>query len=249
MRRIWFLSLIASYLLLSYYALGGWWNSSAGTLLIILFSYLVWHKDYTANTGLKTGLKTVILSIALAAIVIFCSFMVMKHIAAGYNVTIQATTWKNYYHDIFYTLNEEIVLGAIILFWLTRRKKIRPLWASTGLALVFALIHFVFYKWIFLERGIIGVSALGTLFLIGFLRNSLILVTGHIGYSWALHFGWMAVMFGSNHLNRETGIALEDYEKFNVYLGSPIMVMITAVLAASALAYLIWKKPQTRNSQ
>jgi hypothetical protein len=144
MRRIWFLSLIASYLLLSYYALGGWWNSSAGTLLIILFSYLVWHKDFTANTGLITGLKTVILSIALAVIVILCSFLVMKHIASGYNVTIQPTTWKNYYHDIFYTLNEEIVLGAIILFWLTRRKKIRPLWASTGLALVFALIHFVF---------------------------------------------------------------------------------------------------------
>jgi hypothetical protein len=56
-------------------------------------------------------------------------------------------------------------------------------------------------------------------------------------------------MFGSKHLNRETGIALEDYEKFNVYLGSPIMVMITAVLAASALAYLIWKKPQTGNLQ
>jgi hypothetical protein len=245
MKRLWFLLLIVSYLLLSYYALGGWWNSSAGTLLIILFSYQVWHKDFSANIGLRTDLKTVIVSIAIAAVVTLCSFLVMKHIATAREVIIQLAVWKDYYHDIFYTLNEEIVLGAIILFWLTRRKKIRQLWAATGLALAFALIHYVFYKWIFLDSGIIGITALVTLFLVGFLRNSLILVTGHVGYSWAIHFGWMAVMFGSNHINVKTGITLHDYEKFNLYLGSPLMVVITALLAASALVYLIRNNPQT----
>ena len=245
MKRLWLMLLIASYLLLSYNALGGWWNSSMGTLLILLFSYAIWHKDFAANIGLVTDLKTIIISLALAVVVIVCSFLVMMHIASGYGVTIQLPGWKDYYHDIFYTLNEEIVLGAIILFWLTRRKKVRPLWASAGLAVAFALIHFVFYRWIFLDRGIIRIPALVTLFMVGFLRNSLILATGHIGYSWAIHFGWIAVMFGSAHLNLTTGTIPSEYEKFNMYLGSPLMIVCSSLLAASALAYMIWKRLQT----
>ncbi|HPJ06356.1 MAG TPA: hypothetical protein PLK17_12665 [Bacteroidales bacterium] len=74
-------------------------------------------------------------------------------------------------------------------FGLVDKMKIRPLFASVALALFFALIHFVFYKWIFLDRGIIGMLTHTSLFMVGFVRNSLILMTGHIGYSWALHLG------------------------------------------------------------
>lgn len=230
--------LILSYLLFSYYALGGWWNSSAGSLLILFFSYLIWKKDFLKNTGLQIGSFTLIKTLLAAIIIIACSFLIMKHIANRNGVVIQFTNWRNYYHDVFYILNEEIVIGAILLFTLVDGKKIHPLLASTGLALFFSLIHFVFYRWIFDDRGIIHIPALTTLFLIGFVRNSLIIQTRHIGYSWALHFGWMVVMFGCKHLDKETGLLLGESEKFNTYLGSVEMLIISTIIAL--LTLLAW---------
>ena len=240
-RRIFFDLLILSYLLFSYYALGKWWHSSAGSVLIIFFSYLLWKKDFLKHTGLDLNLATVLKSVTMAVVIVICSLFIMKYIAGKHNVIISYTGWKNYYHDVFYILNEEIVIGAIILFWMVDKRKINPLTATAGLAVFFALIHYVFYRWIFNDRGIIGISALITLFLVGFVRNSLILHTRHIGYSWALHFGWMAIMFGSMHIYSETDIRLTELERFNTYLGSPCMVMISALAAGLTILYGIKK--------
>ena len=237
-KRIFFLLLLLSYLLFSYNIFNGWWYSLIGTMLILLFSYLLWKREYLASTGLKLRLSNVIVSIVLALVVIIAALALMKAIAAKHNILILFTNGRNYFHDIFYTLNEEIVLGAIILFWITRRKNMKPLFASAGLAVFFALVHYIAYRWIFLEKGIIGIEALTTLFFIGLVRNNLILITGHVGYSWALHFGWMAVMFGSYHVYRETSDAVSDYIKFNIYLGSAEMLIISFVLAGISLFFM-----------
>ncbi|MFN2128401.1 MAG: hypothetical protein ACK2TU_11135, partial [Anaerolineales bacterium] len=105
----------------------------------------------------------------------------MKYIGNKNNIHVEYFNWRDYYHVMFYTLNEEIVLGAILLFTMVHRWKIKPMVASLCLALFFSLIHYVFYKWIFLDRGVLGIPALITLFLVGFVRNSLIIQTGHIG--------------------------------------------------------------------
>jgi hypothetical protein len=238
-KRIFFLLLLLSYLLFSYNAFHGWWYSSLGNLLILFFSYLIWKSEFLLTTGLKLRVKTVIISIVLAAVVIVAALLIMKFIAAKRNIIILFTNWSNYFHDIFYTLNEEIILGAIILFWLTRRKKIKPLYASAGLAVFFVLVHYIAYRWIFIDKGIIGIEALSTLFLIGLIRNNLIIITGHIGYSWALHFGWMAVMFGSYHVYTETNLPVSEYMKFNIYLGSAEMLIISFILAGVSLFFLI----------
>jgi len=241
-RRILFLLLLLSYLLFSYYAVGGWWNSSVGTALILFFSYLLWNNDFLQQTGLQLNFKTIIRSLILAMFITFNSYMVMRHIAGRYNTVIMFSEWRNYYHDIFYTLNEEIVLGAMLLFILTRRWKIRPFTASILLAVVFALIHYVFYRWIFLDRGIIEISTLTTLFFVGFVRNSLIVLTGHIGYSWALHFGWMAVMLGSAHIDLVNEKILGELVKFNTYLGSAEMVITSIIIAGICLVFWIKNK-------
>jgi len=238
-KRILFLLLLLSYLLFSYYIFNGWWYSSIGTLLILLFSYLLWKKEYLTSTGLKLRLKNVIVSVVLAFLVIIAALALMKTIAARHNILILFTNGRNYFHDIFYTLNEEIVLGSIILFWLTRRKNIKPLYASAGLAVVFALVHYIAYRWVFLEKGIVSIEALAALFFIGLVRNNLILITGHVGYSWALHFGWMAVMFGSYHVSTETSVAVPDYMKFNIYLGSAEVLIISFVLAGIGLFFML----------
>jgi hypothetical protein len=98
------------------------------------------------------------------------------------------------------------------------------------------MIHFIFYKWIFADRGVLGISTLITLFLVGFVRNSLIIKTGHIGYSWALHFGWIAIMFGSRHISSNANKYFAEYELFNLYLGSTEMLIISIILAGSFLA-------------
>lgn len=243
-KRILLLFLLLSYLLFSYYVFNGWWYSSIGTLLILLFSHLLWKKEYLTNTGLKLRLKNVIVSFVLALVVIIAALALMKTIAASHNILILFTNWRNYFHDIFYTLNEEIVLGSMILFWLTRKKNIKPLYASACLAVFFAIVHYIAYRWVFLEKGIISMETLASLFFIGLVRNNLILITGHVGYSWALHFGWMAVMFGSDHIYTETGVAVSDYVKFNIYLGSAEMLIISLVLAGISLFLMLRHRRQ-----
>ncbi|NQU87481.1 MAG: hypothetical protein HQ541_17135 [Mariniphaga sp.] len=230
--------LILSHLLFSYYYFGGWWNSSVGTILILFFSYLIWKKQLLEFTGLKLNLKTIIISLILASCLIIFSYLMMNYLAGKHQVQIVFTTWQNYYHDVFYTLNEEIILGAILLNISIRRYKMNPILVSLLLALVFSIVHFVFYKWVFLERGIITISTIISLFLIGVTRNNIIITTKHIGYSWALHFSWMAIMFGSYHFFTETEQALTEYERFNLYLGSYEMLLISVILAAVSFWFL-----------
>jgi len=237
-QKLWTSLLILSHVLLSYYFLRGWWVSSLGSILILLFSYLIWKNDFLKVIGLTIDFKIGIKSIILAGLVTICSLLLMKYIAHKQNIMIQCRNWRDYYHDIFYILNEEIVLGAIILYFLVNERKLKPIIASAGLAVVFSLIHFIFYKWIFNDKGIIEITTLITLFLIGFIRNNLILHTGHIGYSWALHFGWMVIMFGSFHIYSDSMNPLPEPDRFNIYLGSIEMLTLSLVLALGSLIYM-----------
>ena len=242
-RKLWINLLLLSYLLFSYNYFGGWWNSSAGSVLILIFGFLAWKKNSLDIIGMNLNIKTAIKTLLFAAIVIGFSLLVMKHIANKQNITIQFTGLKDYYHDIFYILNEEIVLGALALYLFIRKWKIKPFVASAALAILFASVHYIFYRWIFDDKGIIHVSTLITLFMIGFIRNNLIIVNGHIGYSWALHFGWMVVMFGCLHEYADTGMKISEADRFNTYLGSVEMLIISIALLAASIVFFKKGKP------
>jgi len=230
-KTLWINTLVIIHLLFSYYLFNGWWNSGIGTVLIVVTSYLFLKDKFLEEIGLKLKPSSFIISISLGAIAVIGSFLIMKYIADQAGKEIKYTDYGNYIHDIFYTLNEEIILGAVLLFGLVRRIKTHPLIISAGVAVIFSLIHFAFYKWIFLQKGIIAPETLLTLFLIGFFRNNLILKFRHIGYSWAFHFGWMAVMFGSYHYSINSLKPLSEPERFNLYLGSQEMFVIATILA------------------
>jgi hypothetical protein len=119
--------------------------------------------------------------------------------------------------------------------------KIKAPLASIGLAIVFSLVHFVFYKWIFLDKGTLGVTTLLSLFFVGIFRNNLILWTRHIAFSWAVHFGWMVVMFGCKHVDLNADQQLSELTRFNFYLGSVEMLVVSFVLAGATLFILINK--------
>jgi hypothetical protein len=233
--------LIISYLLLSYNYFSGWWNAALGTAAIVLMSYFIWNKDFTGHTGLSMNPVTILKSLVAAAIFTLTALFIMKYIANRQNILIEYTNWKSYFHTIFYVMNEEIVVGAIPLMVMIKKWKMKPVLASIALAVLFSIIHFIFYKWIFYERGIIQFSTLTTLFLIGIVRNNLIIQTEHIGYSWALHFSWMAVMFGSSHEFLPDNSPLSEPVRFNTYLGSYEMLIISTLLVGLSLFYMIKK--------
>jgi hypothetical protein len=210
-----------------------------GSILIIFLSYLIWGKGFMKQIGWHMNLPTIARSILLLVIVTGCSLVIQKYIGNKNAIQIEYNNWRDYYHVFFYVLNEEIVLGAILLFSMVYKFKIRPIAASIYLAVVFSLIHYIFYRWIFADRGVLGISTLITLFLVGFVRNSLIIRTGHIGYSWALHFGWIAIMFGSSHAYSKTDLFVAEPERFNVYLGSTEMLIISTIMAGGFFAYWI----------
>lgn len=141
-------------------------------------------------------------------------------------------------HDFFYTLNEEMITGALILFYLRQKyRQLNPIYISTALALGLAISHYILYRWVFVfpARGIFSATTLFSLFSIGILRNNLILKTGHIGYTWALHFAWIAMMLGCDHLQIDRSEYLSQPERFNLFLGSTITVTISAILALFSL--------------
>ena len=236
-----FTLLILIYVLFSYSFLGDWLFSSLGTLLIIILSYLIWGRGFLEKLGLKFKLQTIVKSIILVVIVAGCSIFVLKYIGNKNGIRMEYYNWRDYYHVLFYVINEEIVVGAILLFTLVYKWKMRALVVSICVAAGFALLHFVFYRWIFADRGVLGISTMITLFLVNFVRNNLILQTGHIGYSWALHFGWIAIMFGSRHTHVSTNIYVSELESFNTYLGSAEMLVLSIVLAGLALAHWVMK--------
>jgi hypothetical protein len=231
--------LIISHLVFSYNYLPGWWYSSIGTVFILTFSYLIWKREFLLVTGLKISPKSIMLAMAFTGFTIIVSIIYIKYIGKGIGAGLKIGDLRNYFHDVFYILNEEIMLGGIIIYLMTKKLRVPPLITSLLLACLFSVIHFVFYKWIFDDRGIITLTTLASLFLVGFVRNNLIIATGHISYSWALHFGWISVMFGSSVFWLDSGIELSEREKFNSLVGSVEMLVIAGFLAILSLALLL----------
>ncbi|UCG28251.1 MAG: hypothetical protein JSV24_02505, partial [Bacteroidales bacterium] len=234
--------MIASYLSFSYYYFDGWWYSGLGTLLIVFFAFRIWPADFLTQTGLKISARKLMYSLILVVILSTGAYILMKSIASENGITIQYETFTNYIHDIFYTLNEEIVLGAVLL-GIIRRKftTLHPAMISLLVAVIFMIFHYIFYRWIFTDSGILMVSTLTSLLFVGILRNNLILFTGHVGYAWAFHASWMAVMFGCNHLYTTDGQLLSELERFNLYLGSPKILPLIAILMLITLYSIIRK--------
>jgi len=231
--------LLVAYISFSYNFFNGWWYSSLGTVLIIVFSYFIWGKKNLEVTGLKILPRSVLFILIVILLTVSGSYLLISFISSVNNLAFTQGNFFSYYHIFFYTLNEEIILGGIVIYFLYRKLKINPFSVSAGLAIVFVVIHYIFYRWIVLCPGLLTISTLSSLFFIGILRNNLIITSGHIGYAWAIHFGWMVVMFGIYHYHDQTEEALTEPEVFNYFLGSAEMLIISFLLALSSTLFLI----------
>jgi len=221
------------HLAFSYYYIPKYWSALAGFIIILSLSWLAWKKDYLFWTGLQLKYKEMALTLLIAVLFLTGSLLIINRIASENNIGFEWGNRHNFVHTFFYTLNEEIVLGALLLKGIKSwRKKTEDWKVSIVIALLFSLVHFIFFRWVFYNSGNLNILAIATLFLTGVLRNNLILKTGHIGYAWAVHFGWVFPMLGCIYFYESGKNYLTDLESFNLFLGDLRIAATVLLLAA-----------------
>ena len=224
--------IVIVHVLFSYYYFQTFLSSALGSGLIILLSFFTWKNKFKFWIGFEIKKEEILPIGVFICISTIASWFLIKNICTRQGLEFIPGNFRNLIHTVFYTLNEEIILGALLLKGLKFWKRKTPNWIiSVSTAILFSLIHFVFFKWIFKSSGNLSIITLLTLFVIGVFRNNLILRTGHIVYSWALHFVWIYFMLGSSHYKISTDTFLNDFERFEIFLGNPLILIICAGLA------------------
>lgn len=90
---------------------------------------------------------------------------------------------------------------------------------AVGVGFAFALLHALFYQFGLFQAPIsLSFLAVLGLFLVGTLRNLLILTHGHIAFAWAIHFAWNFHMFNSSI--QTSSSYWGEAERFNKLLGT-----------------------------
>jgi membrane protease YdiL (CAAX protease family) len=221
-----------------------------GSFLIVIIARAIWPGHWKDWLGLRIPSRAAVQAILLALILILSLYWMVRFIASAEDITYQASIVEHgilsltYLHTLGQTMNEEMLFGALILFAMRRHfVKASPLLIASLVALLFSLLHFIFYAWIVFppNSGLLTVGALFVLFAIGMLRNTLILRTGNIAYSWSVHLSINLV--GLLGLYRfANGVELTEPQIFNDILGSQLAVILSFFVLLTCGASLLYIK-------
>lgn len=233
-KPLWIALLIFSVLAFNYSPQIAWWRSSLATACVVTFGWCAWRKEFFSYSGLRITLRESLASIAVGVIVTAGSFFAIRQICVSENVSMHAPSAFDWYHHLFQTLNEEIVFGALPIFALRKSfLKAKPWLISLLLAVAFSAGHLVFYTWFSREKEGLEFAALEGLVLVGVIRNNLILRFDHIGYSWALHFGFIVALLGAPKIWKTGNTIVTETASFNLILGSPIVLLFLLILVST----------------
>lgn len=242
------------YVLLTYNL---WWTAPAGSALIALLARIAWPGNARQALGLAVPGKALAVALLLFCAILAGSFWLTGAIASDAGVDYvpvyaNARGLTLLVHTLGQVLNEEIILGALLLRFLQGRlKAAHPAVLSVAAALAFALLHAAFYG---LQPpgapnyGHLAAATLVTLFAAGVARNNFILRTGHIGFALALHAGWNIAFMDSLFFAPGSGAELAEPAMFNLVLGDPRMIAVTAALMAASFTLYARADPR-RESQ
>lgn len=245
-----FLLLLVIHLLMSYNASFFPERALLGSVLIAVIARLAWPANWKDRLGLNISYRDAILSFAQAPILIFALYWMIQGIANAQTITYQSPFAQygilspRYMHTLGQTLNEELLFGALCLYTIQRKfPQGHPLLIAALVASGFSLLHSIFYHWIVLPRyrDILTAGTLFVLFVIGLLRNTLILKSGHIAYSWSLHFSINLVGLAATY-TFENGKELIEPEVFNLILGAPTAVFLSIFSLAACSIILLSNK-------
>jgi len=238
---------VAAYLAFTFAHAWGPWTALAGSLLISLFMRAACPRAWRDWLGLRVDRRALVWSGLLFALCLAGAWALIARISAASGLEFIPYASRPhlspyYLHTLGQTLNEELVLGALLLFALRRVLRLPPLWIAVGAGALFSLLHLAFYggflQWIgHANGGMISGNALLALFAAGVARNALILGAGHVGYAWALHLGWNAVFLGGAFVRSADPTPFSEPDRFNTFLGAPLAVGASLTLMATALVW------------
>ncbi len=231
----------------------GWNLSLLATILILLIFRFRDLNDWKQKLGIDFNYKDWIGFFITTTAILIVSFYLVDYIsdASGFEFKPMILHYKDYFppdsrffpilgYYLYYipeTFNEEILIGAFLLFGLER--KLDSNIVAIVIALIFSLMHQAMYIWSPVQSGVIlTTQTIMSLFFVGILRNVLILKTRKIAYSWAIHLSFNIIFFNGFFINHSTEKIAGEPEGFNIIFGNLTMVLITGLLAAISLIWL-----------
>lgn len=241
---------------------GGWIFSAIATILIIFLMRLRDPNDWKQKLGIHFNRFDVAGFLLITIGLLILSYFLVDFLSVqnGYTFKPQIIYYKEYFDSKFpfhlvlasyiyfvpETLNEEMLIGAVLLMGLEQNlKKIDKNVIAIFVALLFSFIHQAFYKWNPLQAGIsLTLTTMICLFFVGVIRNVLILKTRKIAYSWAIHLSFNLVFLSGFFVNTSNNSLACESEKFNIVFGNSKMLIMTGLLA---LFSLIWSNNVLRN--
>lgn len=234
----------------------GWALSLLATILIFSFMRLRDPKTWKQKLGITFEAQDYWQFLVLTIVLLILSYFVVNYVASlsAYHFKPKLFFYKTHigsdypFHYvlasyIYYlpaTFNEEMLVGALLLFGIERHFK---RWNKSAIAifvaLVFSLMHQALYKWSPVQSGeLLTLSTIISLFFVGVLRNSLILKTRKIVYSWAIHLSFNMVFFSGFFVHSKNQKSPGEPEVFNIIFGNPGMLALTGTLAVLALLWM-----------
>ena len=215
-----------------------WWSFVHSSVCLAALFALAWGRAAFIHMGLPTRPRAVLASLALGlGLWLFFRFVLVPTVLAERGLTLHPwSPWRTAMF-VFQALNEEVVLGYVLVMGLVRATG-RPVLVVVVVALVFAALHHVMYRVGIFQHALLA-STLVTLAGVGIIRNGTIVMAGHIGYAWALHAAWNLIMFSG--LWRKTGTErhLTEPETFDAFFSSLWLVVPVTCAAALVLGTLI----------
>ena len=236
MRRVALWVVIAAAAVLPYVQLR-WWPFPVAFVVVVMLLWIGSGRDLS-GLGFPRRLRDVA---AVAVVFVVCAMLARWWIdGCALREGIERRPYALPYalYPLFQAGLEEILLGYLPLAWLSRR--VRPVTAAIGLALLFAALHVALYRlgdhatWIspWTAISLVGVGAL---------RNAWILASGHVGFAWALHAGWNVTMFGGGWYDGD-GRWVAEPRLFDLLLGDPRFSVVVLAAALASLAPLLLRR-------
>lgn len=224
----------------------GFWGSSLGTIYICSFLSLFYRGFSLKNFGISFNKKELTIALVTLIILFGVSYVFIKFRCESLGLildrknlfTVAGKTVSGFQaiHIFFQALNEEVLYGFLPLFTLKKYFKNDLLLASL-VGLLFSFLHFWLYALspFRYETYFLAPFTLFNLFLVGLVRNFLILRFKHVAYSTALHFSWNFHFFGWLYFENDQQIS--ESRRFDLLLGWPVLTL----LLLSFLALFLYK--------
>lgn len=192
---------------------------------IILISLLWKNATNPKNIGLQIrNLSAFLFSSIFATCAFFAFYLIYK----SNNFVVFGYSKRIIFHVVFYTLNEELILG----YWLFRKfyNYIKSNVKIIILAsFIFSVLHYISYKYIFdTESGSLSFLSIANLFLISIVRYWSIYKFNSIWVAYSLHLCFMVCLFGAKIYKSDMQI-ISHVDLFNNFIGSVEMLIILGV--------------------